>query len=210
MRRFAGAGAIAPMLPRHYGRAKGKRKKTRSGGCLMVRALAFGLAALALLPVAAFAHGPSRQKVTETVEINASPEKVWKAIGNFQDMSWHPAVEKTEGAGGNEVNATRTLTLKSGGQINEKLIQYDPAKMTYKYEMEHPDVKVIPVNNYSSILSVKGEGDKSKVEWRGAFYRGFMNNDPPPELNDEAAKKAVTGIYRSGLDALKEKMEAGG
>ena len=48
------------------------------------------------------------------------------------------------------------------------------------------------------------------VEWRGAFYRGFMNNDPPPELNDEAAKKAVSGVYRAGLDALKQKMEAGG
>jgi hypothetical protein len=26
------------------------------------------------------------------------------------------------------------------------------------------------------------------VAWR--FYRGFMNNDPPPELNDEAAVKS--------------------
>ncbi len=148
--------------------------------------------------------------MTETVEINASPDKVWKVIGNFQDMSWHPAIAKTEGKGGNEPQATRTLTLKSGGTINEMLDKYDAAKMSYKYEMQHPDVKVIPVNDYSSTLSVKGEGDKSTVEWRGAFYRGFMNNDPPPELSDEAAKKAVTGIYRSGLDALKAKLEAGG
>jgi uncharacterized protein YndB with AHSA1/START domain len=176
----------------------------------MVRALALFLAALALVPVAASAHGPSRQKVTETVEINAPPERVWKVIGNFQDLSWHPAVAKTEGKGGNEPKATRTLTLKSGGQLNEELEQYDPQKMIYKYEMHHPDVKVLPVNNYSSMLSVKGEGDKSIVTWRGAFYRGFMNNDPPPELNDEAAKKAVTGVYRAGLDALKKNIEAGG
>lgn len=175
-----------------------------------MRAMALGMAALAFIPVAAFAHGPSRQKVTETVEINAPAAKVWDVIGNFQDMSWHPAVAKTEGDGGNEANATRTLTLTSGGQINEQLIKCDPEKMTYKYEIKHPDVKVIPVNNYSSILTVKPEGDdKSKVEWRGAFYRGFMNNDPPPELNDEAAKKAVTDIYRTGLDALKKKVESG-
>ena len=37
-----------------------------------------------------------------------------------------------------------------------------------------------------------------------------MNNDPPPELNDEAAVKAVKGVYRAGLDALKKKVEAGG
>ncbi len=78
----------------------------------MVRALALGLAVLTLFPVAVCAHGPSRQKVTETVEINAPPEKVWKVIGNFQDMSWHPAVAKLEGQGGNDVNATRTLTLR--------------------------------------------------------------------------------------------------
>lgn len=176
----------------------------------MLRALALGVAALAVLTNGVCAHGPTRQKVTETVEINAPPEKVWETIGNFQDMSWHPAVAKLEGSGGNEANATRTLTLQSGGTIAEKLIQYDAAKKLYKYEITDVDVKVLPVKNYSSSLSVKGEGDKSTVEWRGAFYRGFMNNDPPPELSDEAAVNAVKGVYRGGLDALKSKLEAGG
>ncbi len=176
----------------------------------MVRAVALGLAVLALFPTLASAHGPSRQKVTETVEINAPADKVWAVIGNFQDMSWHPAIAKLEGAGGNDANATRTLTLTSGGTIDEKLLSNDPAKKIYKYEITKVDPKVLPVNNYSSSLSVKGEGDKSTVEWKGAFYRGFMNNDPPPELNDEAAVKAVKGVYRGGLDALKTKVEAGG
>jgi len=176
----------------------------------MVRVLALGLAALILVPAGAFAHGPTRQKVTEAVEINAPPEKVWEVIGNFQDMSWHPAVAKQEGKGGNAVDATRLLTLKSGGTIAEKLIKYDKDKKLYKYEITDVDVKVLPVKNYSSMLSVKGDGGKSTVEWRGAFYRGYMLNDPPPELNDEAARKAVTGVYRGGLDALKEKLETGG
>jgi hypothetical protein len=176
----------------------------------MVRALAIALAVLVLFPVAASAHGPTRQKVTETVEINAAPENVWQAIGNFQDMSWHPAVAKLEGKDGNAPNATRVLTLQSGGTIAEKLIEYSAENKRYKYEITNVDVKVLPVNNYSSMLSVKGEGGKSTVEWKGAFYRGFMNNDPPPELSDEAAIKAVKGVYRSGLDALKQKLEAGG
>jgi carbon monoxide dehydrogenase subunit G len=176
----------------------------------MVRVFALAAAVLALLPAVASAHGPSRQKVTETVEISAPAEKVWDVIGNFQDMSWHPAFAETVGKGGNEANATRVLKLKSGGEISETLTKYDPDKKMYKYEITDVDVKVLPVNNYSSMLSVKGEGDTSTVTWKGAFYRGFMNNDPPPELNDEAAKKAVTDVYRSGLDALKEKVEAGG
>lgn len=176
----------------------------------MLRAIALGLASLALIPAVALAHGPTRQKVTETVEINAPADKVWATIGNFQDMSWHPAVAKLEGTGGNDANATRTLTLTSGGTIEEKLLSHDPAKMIYKYEITKVDPKVLPVNNYSSNISVKGDGAKSTVEWKGAFYRGFMNNDPPPEMNDEASKKAVEGVYRAGLDALKKKLEAGG
>lgn len=162
-----------------------------------------------LLVAPAFAHGPTRQKVAETVEINAPADKVWAAVGNFQDMSWHPAVSKTEGKGGNEVGATRTLTLPNG-VINEELTKYNAEKMNYHYKMNHPDVKVVPVANYSSSITVKADGDKSVVEWRGAFYRGYMNNNPPPELSDEAAIKAVKGIYRAGLDALKAKLEAGG
>ena len=176
----------------------------------MVRALALGLVALALFPAAVFAHGPTRQKVTETVEINAPPDKVWEVIGNFQDMSWHPAVAKAEGKGDNGADATRVLTLASGGTIAEKLIGYDAAKHQYKYEITDVDVKVLPVKNYSASLSVKGDVGKSTVEWKGAFYRGFLNNDPPPELSDEAAVKAVKGVYRGGLDALKQKLEAGG
>jgi hypothetical protein len=34
-----------------------------------------------------------------------------------------------------------------------------------------------------------------------------MNNDPPPELSDEAAVMAVTNVYASGLAALKSKAE---
>jgi Polyketide cyclase / dehydrase and lipid transport len=168
-------------------------------------ALAIGAAGPAL------AHGPVRQKITESVEINAPAAKVWSVIGNFQDMSWHPAVEKTEGTGGNEPDtAKRTLTLKGGGVLNEELARYQPEEFSYSYRIPQVDVKVLPVNNYSSTIIVIPEGpDKSKVEWRGAYYRGYPNNDPPPELNEEAANKAVSGVYRAGLDALKARVEAG-
>ena len=168
---------------------------------------AFVVAALSLVPVAAFAHGPSRQKVVEKIEIDAPPAKVWAIVGNFQDMSWHPAVAKTEGTGGNSADAKRNLTLKSGGTIDETLTKYDAEGMSIAYKIDQVDVKVLPVNNYSATISVKEEGGKAIVEWKGAFYRGYMNNDPPPELSDEASLKAVTGIYKTGLAALKAKAE---
>jgi len=175
----------------------------------MLKKLALIVAVAGLLPAAALAHGPSRQKVKEEVEINVPAAKVWAVVGNFQDMGWTGVFTKTEGTGGNEVGATRVLTLPTG-TIDEKLNKYNAEGMTYAYEITNVDVKVVPVTNYSSSITVTADGDKSKVEWKGAFYRGYTLNDPPPELNDEAAVKAIEGLYKTALDNLKKKLEAGG
>jgi hypothetical protein len=175
----------------------------------MVRAFAVCLGLVALLPLPASAHGPTRQKVVETIEIDAPPDKVWAAIGNFQDMSWHPVIAKTEGSGGNDAGATRVLTTKDGGKIGEKLAKFDAAAKSYSYEITEVEAKALPVSNYSATISVKDAGGKSAVEWKGAFYRFYVNNDPPPDQDDAAAVAAVTGIYKSGLDALKKKVEGG-
>ncbi|MBY6152844.1 SRPBCC family protein [Vannielia litorea] len=162
--------------------------------------------ALAAIPAAA--HGPTRQKVTLTTEVAAPPAEVWEVIGNFQDMSWHPAVHSTQGEGGNEIDATRLLTLgeEGGPTIDEILYKYDAEKMTYSYRITEVAVETLPVTNYSSHLTVKpGANGGSLIEWRGAFYRGYPNNDPPEHLNDEAAIAAVTGVYQAGLDALADR-----
>jgi Polyketide cyclase / dehydrase and lipid transport len=175
----------------------------------MLKRLALAAACLGLAIGSASAHGPSRQKVVSTIEINAPLDKVWAVIGNFQDMSWHPAFEKTEGEGGNGAGATRKLTVKGGGTIEEKLIKHSDEDKSLTYEITTVDVKVVPVTNYAATISAKGTADKAIVEWRGAFYRGYVNNDPPPELSDEAAVKAITGVYQAGLAALKKKLEGG-
>ena len=171
--------------------------------------LAAGVA-LAMIPAAAMAHGPTRQKITVTTELAAEPAEVWAAIGDFQDLTWHPAVVSQSGEGGNEIDATRTLYLSDQGAegpvIDEVLYKYSDEKMSYSYRITDVAVEVLPVTNYSSHLTVMPrDGGGSVVEWRGAFYRGYPNNDPPEELNDEAAIAAVTAIYEAGLGALVER-----
>ena len=130
--------------------------------------------------------------VTETVEVKASPEKVWAAsakdfcgIGQF-----HPAVEKCELSDGGK---TRTLSLKGGGTILEKQTANEEGK-SYSYVIvESP----LPVADYKSTFSIKGSGDASTVTWTGSFE---------PKGADEAkAKSVIDGIYTSGLEALKGK-----
>lgn len=165
---------------------------------------------LMLIPTLSAAHGPSRQKVTEEIAIKAPPDKVWGLIKDFCSIEkWHPGIAKCEGTGGNDVGATRVLTLKGEGdkKIEEALLNYDAAAMTYKYKIAKVDVKVLPVTTYSSFITVKVADGGSSVTWNGAFYRGYPNNNPPPELSDEAAVKAVTAIYKDGLANLKSLAE---
>lgn len=163
-----------------------------------------------MLALPADAHGPTRQKVVVKTTVAAPPAEVWAAIGNFQDMSWHPVVHATRGENGNEIDATRVLTLgeEGGPTIAEVLYKFSNEKMSYSYRITAVEVEVLPVTNYSAHITVRPSGAGSEIEWKGAFYRGYPNNDPPEHLNDEAAVKAVTGVYEAGMAALREKFGA--
>ena len=177
----------------------------------MLRKLAAFVVALSMLPGLAAAHGPSRQKASETITIDAAPEKVWAAIENFGDMSWHPRVAMDDAPKGNEKGSIRTLGFTSGGMMEEELSKYDADKMTYSTFIGHVNTDILPATNYSSTITVKPaeSGAKSEVTWRAAFYRGYPNNEPPAELNDEAAVKGVSAFITEGLENLKKKVEAG-
>ena len=153
------------------------------------------------------AHGPTRQKVTESVTIEAPADAVWAKIKNFDALKdWHPAVAASPADKGNVEGSVRTVSLKGGGTLIETIENYNEAQKKYSYRAK--DGGALPVTNYTSTISVVGDGGKSVVEWRGAFYRGFPNNNPPPDQNDEAALKAVTDVYRAGLAQLKTLMES--
>ena len=161
--------------------------------------------------VSALAHGPSRQKVTKEINVNAPAAKVWALIADFCSIEhWHPAVGACRGEGGKEPGATRSLTIGSDGGpvIDEELQKYNDEMMMYKYKITHTDNSVLPVTTYSAFLSVHDNGDETAtVRWRGGFYRAYPNNNPPPELNDEAALNAVTAVYDAGLASIKEIIE---
>ena len=176
------------------------------------------LIALAVLPNLAFvqtaaAHGPSPQKVEKTVVIKAAPAKVWAMVKDFGNMqTWHPAVatdkleQKKDESG--TMATYRTLTLKGGGDIVEKLRGADDATMKLKYEIISG---VAPVADYNAVMTVSagpGAGE-STVTWVGRFYRTYKLNPPIPEGQDDAtAVKFITGVFDGGLANLKKVQEA--
>ncbi len=175
---------------------------------------------LFLFSTLSYAHGPVRGKMTATVDIEAPAEQVWDIIKNFDDMSWHPGIKSVQATGGNTKGATRVLTLADGNTITEQLKSYNADKMSYKYKIidmsvvktiEHSgqseDIPVLPVDNYQGIIKVKKKGNSTVVTWIATYYRGYMNNNPPEELNEAAADKAVTEVLKTGLTSLLHKFE---
>ena len=98
-----------------------------------------------MLALPADAHGPTRQKVVVKTAVAAPPAEVWAAIGNFQDMSWHPVVHATAGENGNAIDATRVLTLgeEGGPTIAEILYKFSDEKMSYSYRITAVEVEVL-------------------------------------------------------------------
>ncbi len=155
---------------------------------------------------ASFAHGPTRQKVTETIAIDASADKVWALIKDFDALAkWHPAVEKSPADKGNAEDSVRQISLKGGGALTETLEGYNAEAKKYNYRAK--DGGALPVSNYTSAIQIKSDGTKAIVEWRGAFYRQYTNNDPPKGQDDEAAISAITNVYKTGLANLKKLAE---
>jgi len=162
--------------------------------------LAAGILALAGLATPASAHGPARLKTEQSVLLAAPVTEVWQVVGDFSDMSWYPgsgAITVTgEGKG-----ATRTREI-AGRTVTEELMRHDAAKHAISTRLVADDLAVVKASNYASHITLKDEGGRTRVDWKGAFYRGFPQNEPPADLDDAASTASVEAHHQAGLDAL--------
>ncbi|NOT84470.1 MAG: SRPBCC family protein [Methylococcaceae bacterium] len=165
---------------------------------------------LLLAPFTAEAHGPTPQKAKEQVTINASVDKTWEAIKQFDTISsWHPDVKASSGDGKNAADGTRTLTLQNGEQIVESLDYYSDKDHEYNYRLKTENVKALPVSSYTNNIQVTAGDDttSSVVTVKSRFYRGDTGNTPPETLSDPAAVKAMNAFFKNGLEGLKKRLE---
>ena len=155
-----------------------------------VKVVVAALAAFALGTGSAYAI-----EVSKKINAPAVPPKVWAIAGDFCAIKdWHPLVadcKQTEEGG----TTFRTLTLKNGGTIKEKLLESDDT--SYSYEIiESP----LPVKNYKARLwlEVDDEPDRSVILWQSDFDANGASDDD--------AKKKITDIFTSGLKGIKQKV----
>jgi len=172
------------------------------------------LAAAALLAASgAIAAAPAEApvlKVSRSVIVHAAPDAAWRTVGDFGRVhAWHPGVAKTEIVEGadDRPGAVRLLTLRGGGTLRERLLDYDARHHRYRYALVDG---AWPVSGYTAVIGVKAAGrNRSKVTWSATFRRKDTGPHPAADADDAAAKKAVGETYQAGLERLKAVVDSG-
>lgn len=153
----------------------------------------FKLALIALAALLLGSASASAITVKKRIEAPGLPAQVWEVVGGFCAIkTWHPAVadcvETKEG------DATiRTITLKDGGKIKEKLTGTEDVGYSYEI-LESP----LPVKNYKSKLwlEVDDEPDRSVIYWQSDFDANGAS--------DDEAKAKITQILGDGVKGIKK------
>jgi hypothetical protein len=156
----------------------------------------FALGAFAgacLFAGSAAAAGPTT--LTRTMVVEAMPGEVWAVIGPFCAIKdWHPALASCELDG--KAPPTRTLVTREGeARFVELQVARSDANHRYTYSFTSSPV---PVSGYVATISVKPSGKgASIVTWQGSYT--------PNAGQDAAAMAALSGIYESGLAAIRDR-----
>jgi len=147
-------------------------------------------AVAAAAALAASTLAASALETSATANSTLSADALWKKIGtDFCGIAnWHPAIEKCELSSDHK---TRTLSLKGGGTIVEKLEKLDFKNRSYTYTIVSGP---LPVDNYHSTISVAPSGKGSVVTWKGKY--------DAKGASDADAQKAIQGVYDGGLASL--------
>ncbi len=134
--------------------------------------------------------------LSESIDVAASPADAWAAIADWCSIQdWHPVIAACE-ASDDGGKTMRTLTTGDGGELLEELTAKDDDAMSFSYTIiESP----LPIADYASTMAVTENGDGATITWSSSYSANGVSDDEALEL--------MTGIYRAGLDMLKEQLQ---
>jgi hypothetical protein len=132
--------------------------------------------------------------VTVVESIAANANEVFKILGDFGRIKVGGAITAFE-LEGDGVGAVRTITT-GGGQVIERLDQYDSEKLIFEYSILNED-NPLPVSNYSARVEITADSETAcTVNWSGTFE--------PKGADEATASKVVRGIYTRGIAGTRE------
>jgi len=130
-------------------------------------------------------------KISESVELLASPGAVWSVVGQFDGL-WNPLVAsiKIVGSGMGQLREIETIDGKS---LVERLDAIDALKQTLSYSL----VSGIPAKPYAGVIQVSPVGTGSKVTWT-VDYR-------PSGQGELIVRMIIHSLITRGLKALQDR-----
>lgn len=133
-----------------------------------------------------------RSSAIATIEISATPERVWSLAGGFTALKdWQPSLRKCEAGEGGRL---RHIEAPTGEVIVERLEVFNDKERFYSYSLV---TSPFPAKDYLATLRVSAlDGQRSLVEWSGYFTA--------VGVSDEAAVALFHGIYSDGLASLRQ------
>lgn len=127
-----------------------------------------------IFSLVSFAHGPTPQKVQESITVAVSPEKAYTALKDFAEFKKFMKTRSTD----DDLKKVKYALLKEDGPFTD-------------------------FNAYI-IVNKGSNDNESVIQWTARFYRLYKLNPPIPEGQDDAtAKAAVQKIVEKGLADLK-------
>ncbi len=140
----------------------------------------------------------AQEHETVSCEVNMKPKEVWKQIGKFDTLPWHPGIEPTSASVNGNI---RELTAVGGvPKFKETLIEDGKDRKTgvryYTYQM----TEGLPVQPIST-LKVEPSGKGSRITWTADMDLSTLN-----EETANAVENGIKGFYQQGLSALLEKL----
>lgn len=137
------------------------------------------------------------ESFSEKIEINASPQDVWKLIGRFDEMKWHPALESGKVYQNPEGKTVRELVAKGGSpKFVEQLLHSDAKSITYKM------TEGLPASPTATLKVEANPKGGTTVTWSGEMETSKLD-----AATVKGVKTGVSGFYRAGLESIKTKLE---
>jgi hypothetical protein len=134
------------------------------------------------------------QQVTESINLDATPDRIWELIGQFGG-DWHPLIANIKLIG-NGIGQLRMIETIDGKQIIERLDAIDNSARSYRYT----NISGIPASDYTGTLAVKPNGAGSSVEWQAQYLGNGQG--------DLIVRTIVSTLFKTGLESLKPRFGA--
>ena len=152
-------------------------------------------AGAAMLAAAPRVNAAPAVSLVRSTDVNAPAAVVWSQIGGFCAIAnWHPMIATCSEDG--KTPSTRTLLGKDGKtKFVETQVERNDGERLYSYNFVSSP---IPAGGYFATIRVVPRGDGgSTVIWNGSYV--------PTPGKEREVESALTGIYESGLNAIRAK-----